>query len=88
MRSGPTPKSYVPVTRLCKFYLRLLHPKAIAEKAAEGRFFFTTLIFEMLISGGSAKRLRHLFFGAYHMIFFFLKNIFCSTEDFRVVTFS
>jgi hypothetical protein len=39
MRSGPTPRSYVPLTKLCKFYLRLLHPKAISEKAAEHFFF-------------------------------------------------
>jgi hypothetical protein len=42
-RSGPTPKqnakSHVPMTKLYKFYLRLLHPKAIAEKAAEHLFF-------------------------------------------------
>jgi hypothetical protein len=27
------------MTELCKFYLRLLHPKAISEKAAEPFFF-------------------------------------------------
>jgi hypothetical protein len=71
-RSGSTSKSHVPMTKLCKFYLRLLHPKAIAEKAA-GHFFFllaSLLIFEMPISGGSAKRLRYLFFGTYCMVFF------------------
>jgi hypothetical protein len=53
-----------------QIYLRLLHPKAIAEKTA--RHFF----FVMLISGES-----------YCMVFC-RKNIFCSKEDFRVVTFS
>ena len=39
MRSGPTPKSHVPMIKLCKFYLRLLHPMAIARKAPEHFFF-------------------------------------------------
>jgi hypothetical protein len=34
-RSGPTRKSHVPMTKLCKLYFRLLHAKAIAEKADE-----------------------------------------------------
>jgi hypothetical protein len=59
-RSGPTPKNHAcpDDQTLYKFYLRLLHPKAITEKAAE-RFFLlmlvSSLIFEMPISGGSAK---------------------------------
>jgi hypothetical protein len=59
-RSGPTPKSHVPMTKLYKFYVRLLHPKAITEKS-DKRFFnwrlHSSLVFEMPISGGSAKRL-------------------------------
>jgi hypothetical protein len=69
------------MTKLFKFYFRLLHPKAIAEKANEHFISFLTspLIFEMPIPGGSAKRLWYLFFGAYCMAFFFPKNIVCST---------
>jgi hypothetical protein len=70
------------MTKPCKFYLRLLHPKEIAGKAAELFFFWrlhSSLIFEIPISGGSAKRQRHLFFDAYCMVFSsFEKNIFCS----------
>ena len=40
VRSGPTHKGHVPMTKLCKFYFRLLHPKAIAGKADEHFFFF------------------------------------------------
>jgi hypothetical protein len=64
------------MTRLYKFYLRLLYPKAIAEKAVE-RFFSllaSLLIYEIRISGGSAKRQRYLFLvGPYllHGICFF-----------------
>jgi hypothetical protein len=77
------------MTKLYKFYLPLwlLYPKAIAEKAAEQFHFLlaSSLIFEMSISGGSAnKRQRYLFFGTYCMVFIFRKNVFCSTEDFRV----
>jgi hypothetical protein len=68
------------MTKLCKFYLRLLHPKEIAEKAAEHFFFLLTysLIFEMSISGGSAKKDcgGALFFGAYCMVYFFEKIFF------------
>jgi hypothetical protein len=42
--SGPTHKSHVPMTKLYKFYLRLLHPKAIAEKADEHFFFYGVFI--------------------------------------------
>jgi hypothetical protein len=47
-------------------------------------FFFllmSSLIFEMPIPGGSAKKLWCLFFGAYCMVF--SKNMFCSTVAFR-----
>ena len=44
-RSGTTPKSHVPITKLCKFYLRLLNPKAIAEKAAEHFFHWRLHLF-------------------------------------------
>ena len=39
VRSGPTPRSYVAMTKLYEFYSRILHPKAIAGKAAEHFFF-------------------------------------------------
>jgi hypothetical protein len=42
-------------------------------------FFYVFTYFEMPISGGSAKRQWYLFFGTYCMLFFFRKNIFCST---------
>jgi hypothetical protein len=42
MRSGPTQESPTPVTNLCLFYLRELHPKAFAEERA-GYFFLIGL---------------------------------------------
>jgi hypothetical protein len=45
------------MAKLYRFYLRLLHPKAIAGKAAEHFFCIilaSSLIFEMPIPGGSA----------------------------------
>jgi hypothetical protein len=73
------------MTKLYKIYFWLLHPKAIADKAAEYFFLLApSLVFEMPISGG--KRQWYLFFGAYCMVFF-SKNIFCSTEGFRAITF-
>jgi hypothetical protein len=40
------------MTKLYTFYLRLLHPKAIAEKAAE---HFSSLIFELPFRGNPPK---------------------------------
>ena len=68
------------------------HPKAVSEKKRRILFLASSLVFEMPISGGSAKRLWYLFFGAgtYYMVFF-SGNIFSlgsyNTEDFRAVTF-
>jgi hypothetical protein len=51
-RSGLTPKSYFPMRKLCKLYLRLLHPKAIAGKAAGYiYFFYVVLIFWYRLHG-------------------------------------
>jgi hypothetical protein len=78
-RSGPTPishesKGHVPMGKICKFYLLLLNPKAIAEKAAD-LFFASSLNFvEMHIPGVSAKRPWCLCFGVYFMVFF--RNIY------------
>jgi hypothetical protein len=68
-------------------------PFASEGNCGKGRrllFFLlaSSLIAEMPISGGSAKRQWCLFFGAYRVVFFSLKKYFCSTEDFRAVTFS
>ena len=86
-RSRPTPKSHFPMRKLYKFYLRLLHPKAIAEKRKNRRLLFfltSSLIFEMSISGGSAKRQRYFFFGIIPVAwYFFSKEYFFSTEDAR-----
>jgi hypothetical protein len=53
------------MTELCKFYLWLLHAKAIAEKAGDCFLSFLTssLTFEMPIPDGSPKRPWYLFFG-------------------------
>ena len=81
-RSGPTYGSHVPMTKLYRFYLRQL-PK----KPTNTFLLASSLIFEMSISGGSAKRQWYSFFGTYCMVFFEI-FFFCSTEGFRVVTFS
>jgi hypothetical protein len=48
------------MAKLCKFYFRLLHPKAISGKANEHFLFLfllaSSLIFEMPISGGSPRQ--------------------------------
>jgi hypothetical protein len=76
------------MAKLYKFHLRLLHPKAITGKAGDYFFSFlaSSLISEtMPISGGSARRLWCLFFGAYYR--HTLLKYFCSAGDVRVVAF-
>jgi hypothetical protein len=70
------------------FYLRLLHPKAVADKAAEYFFLLaSSLIFEMPIPGGSTKRPWYLFLGACYVVLvlvFYSQNKCFSTGDFGV----
>jgi hypothetical protein len=77
------------MTKLFKFYMRLLHPKAIAVKTDE--HFFLIGVFTDF-RNANFGRIRQkivvlIFWYLFHGVFFW-KNIFCSTEDFRVVTFS
>jgi hypothetical protein len=97
-RSGP-PKRHVPMRKIYKFYLRLSHSKVIAEKAAESFFFLTSsLIFEMPIPGGSAKKtvvlifwyLLHsifskkyvLLYGRFQGSHFFISYLFCLLKSY------
>ena len=71
-----------------KFYLRLLHPKAIAEKAVEHFFIGVLTDFFNANFGRIRQKTVVLTFLVLIACFFPPKYIFCSTEDFRVVTFS
>jgi hypothetical protein len=77
-RSGPTPKSHVSMTKLCKFYLRLLHPKEIAEKADEHFFFYwrLQLIFENVNFGRIRQKTAVLVFWCLLRGIFFSKKYF------------
>ena len=79
------------MTGLCKFYFRLLHAKAIAEKADDHFFFFIGVFTDFW--NVNSRRIRQktvvlIFWYLFHGIFLF-ENIFFLyyTEDFRVVTF-
>jgi hypothetical protein len=74
VRSGHTPNTIFQMTKLPKFYLRLLHPKAIAEKADEHFFIGVFTDFSNLNFGRIRQKVVIL--------------IFCSTEGFRLVVFS
>jgi hypothetical protein len=74
--------------KFCKFYLRLLHAKAITEKAADYFFFFDVFTdFSNANFGRIRQKAVVLMKVLVPVAWHFPENIFCSAEDFRVVTF-